>query len=300
MKYFRYLTVKQAKALEDEVVSIDLKVYLTRLLHDHIATDADGDPALSHLINRQNILINQALNLQNQPIYVLHSDDDGMYHAAEHAWHQGEFQLIFRRLDTPQFTELLGDLISQQVFSISSINKLLERDGASFRYTKESGRLKVEVLKLNEIEESLSALEKDENAPTPHANIRLLLSRADDAIKKGDHAQVIHSCASVFETLAKDVLDAPSVDNEPLGGFFQKYRKESSLPPPVLDFILDQYNLRNRAPLAGHGSRLAPPTMTDAQAIALVEMTRAFVKVEYRLLISEDRKHSSARKETKK
>lgn len=284
VKFPRYMKADQVKALELEVVSTELKVFLTRLLHESLTTDSDGDFAPGGLIIRQNRLVNKSRNLQGAPLYRLESDDDGNYHSADYAWHEGEFQLIFRRLDTPQFVEFLGDLIREDELSIKKINGALERDAASFRFEKEGGKVSVEVLTIENLEEKLAELDTKTPGSEPHINIRLLFSRAEDAVNKGDGSAVIHACASIFETLAKDIIADPNIMNQPLGGFFEKYRKNSALPAPVLDYILDQYKLRNTTPLAGHGSPMAPPALTHDQAVMLVEVTRAFVRTEYRVL----------------
>jgi hypothetical protein len=72
------------------------------------------------------------------------------------------------------------------------------------------------------------------------------------------------------------------VDNQTLASFFEGYRKKSKLPTPVLDYILQVYKSRNTEPLAGHGS-LTPPTLSEDEAITLVEMTKAIVRIERKL-----------------
>ena len=172
------------------------------------------------------------------------------------------------------------------IFKVDRLNTLLVQDGASFQFEWDDRKLKIDVLNLKDLEKRLSELDASPESVEPHANIRLLFNRAESALSSSDYSQLIHNCASIFETLAKDILADPNVDPHTLGSFFEKYRKTSALPDPVLDFILDQYKLRNRVPLAGHGSRLPSPAMTNEQATMLVEMTRAFVKTEYRLLTS--------------
>jgi hypothetical protein len=71
-----------------------------------------------------------------------------------------------------------------------------------------------------------------------------------------------------------------------LKSFFDRYRKDSNLPKEILDYILGLYDLRNTTPLAGHGSTQTPAINREA-AISLAEMTKAFVKIEYRLHQSE-------------
>jgi hypothetical protein len=118
--------------------------------------------------------------------------------------------------------------------------------------------------------------------PNIHANIRLLINRMDDALNRDDYASVLHASASIFETMAKDVVGIPTVQNQTLKSFFDRYRIDSNLPKEILDYILGIYDLRNTTPLAGHGSTQAP-AINQESAISLSEMTRAFIRIEYRL-----------------
>ena len=88
-----------------------------------------------------------------------------------------------------------------------------------------------------------------------------------------DFSAVLHVSACVFETLAKDVTQNPSVNNQPLGSFFDSYKKKSLLPEPILDYMLAIYKNRNTEPLAGHGS-LTPPSMDAKDAVVLCEIVR--------------------------
>lgn len=115
-----------------------------------------------------------------------------------------------------------------------------------------------------------------------HPNIRILVERMNSALERQDYSEVLHTSASVFETMAKDVVSLDSVQDQTLGSFFEKYRKESLLPDEVLDYIIEVYKARNKAPLAGHGSTRAPSISREV-AITLAEMTQAFVRIEYRL-----------------
>lgn len=115
-----------------------------------------------------------------------------------------------------------------------------------------------------------------------HSNIRVLMNRLDDALTRRDFSGVLHASASIFETMAKDVVGIPSVQDQTLKSFFDRYRKDSNLPKAILDYILGVYDLRNTTPLAGHGST-QDPAMNPQAAISLVEMTKAFIRIEYRL-----------------
>lgn len=116
-----------------------------------------------------------------------------------------------------------------------------------------------------------------------HHNIKkILVPRMNDAFSRGDYAEVIHSSASIFETMAKDIVNISSVQNQTLKGFFDRYRKDSALPDGILNYILGVYESRNVTPLAGHGSTEIPQ-ITKKEALVLCEMTKAFVKIEYGL-----------------
>jgi hypothetical protein len=106
----------------------------------------------------------------------------------------------------------------------------------------------------------------------------------DRALAGKDAAGVLHVAASIFETLAKDVLKNPNVDNQPLGGFFEAYRKKSLLPDTILDYMLQIYKDRNTSPLAGHGST-AVPDISEQQAIVLAELTKAIIRSERSLAV---------------
>jgi len=115
-----------------------------------------------------------------------------------------------------------------------------------------------------------------------HPNVAVLIGRMDDDLARDDYAGVLHASASIFETMAKDVVGIPSVQKQTLKNFFDRYRKDSTLPSQILDYILAVYEARNVTPLAGHGSTQMPNLSKEA-AITIDEMTKAFVKIEYKL-----------------
>jgi len=115
-----------------------------------------------------------------------------------------------------------------------------------------------------------------------HPNIAVLMGRMDDALARDDYAGVLHASASIFETMAKDVVGIPTVHNQTLKSFFDRYRKDSTLPSEILDYILAVYDARSVTPLAGHGSTQIPNLSREA-TVTLAEMTKAFVRIEYRL-----------------
>ena len=270
MRYPRYLDPDDVPSLEYEVVSQDLRIYLTRELNHRIGDDVAPDVEIA----RQNVIVNKSRALAGLPVYVLEGDLDGYYHAAEFAWHNGEFQLAFRRLTTIQLAELLGELIEDEWFSLAEVNRWLEQDGASFHYRQTSNGLRAAVMPIAELEEV--------DRPQGHPNVRVLTARMESALAAGDYSAVLHASASVFETMAKDIIGIPTVQNQTLNSFFERYRKESALPGPLLDYIIEIYDARSTTPLAGHGS-LQAPDIGREEATTLVEMTKAFVRIEYSL-----------------
>lgn len=117
---------------------------------------------------------------------------------------------------------------------------------------------------------------------TIHPNIRLLLNRMEVLLRAEDYAGVLHASACIFEVLAKDVVALPGVQDQTLKSFFDRYRKDSQLSTEILDYIIEIYNWRNRESTAGHASP-KEPTVSRSTAIQLIEFTRAFVNIEYRL-----------------
>ncbi|HNT78922.1 MAG TPA: hypothetical protein PKH77_28275, partial [Anaerolineae bacterium] len=115
-----------------------------------------------------------------------------------------------------------------------------------------------------------------------HPNIVILLKRMDTALEQDDYAAVLHASASIFETMAKDIVGISTVQNQTLKSFFARYRQNSTLPNEILDYILTVYESRNATPLAGHGSTQTPQISREV-AISLSEMTKAFVRIEYKL-----------------
>lgn len=120
-----------------------------------------------------------------------------------------------------------------------------------------------------------------------HHNIDILTSRMGDALNRKDYAEVLHASASIFETLAKDVVGTLNVENQTLKSFFELYRKDSLLPQHIQDYILNVYNERNQTPLAGHGS-LREPVISEQEAIILRNLTIAIVNSEYELMASKN------------
>jgi hypothetical protein len=270
MEFTAYIDDKDKKLLEFEVLSQDFYSFLTRYLM-HWSEEPEYQESIIH---RKNVIINLSNTILQRNIYVLQPDDDGGYHSGEYAWHDSNFFLAIRRLGTIQFIEFAGDLVSKEILSIDFLNGCLKKENASFHFVQTSERLKAKVYSLSELDQ--------ESLETEHPNIRLLVSRMESALDSKDFSNLLHASASIFETMAKNVVDTESVQDKTLGSFFEKYRLESQLPSEILDFILETYKKRNSSPLAGHGS-LSLPTIDIKEATVLCEMTKAFIRIESKL-----------------
>ena len=105
---------------------------------------------------------------------------------------------------------------------------------------------------------------------------------SEEVYEASEAAGVLHASASIFETMAKEIVGIDAVQDQTLASFFNRYRKSSGLPEVVLDYILSIYKRRNIEPLAGHGS-IKSPTVTKPEAVILAELTKAFVRIERQL-----------------
>src|SRR5690606_23015025 len=122
-------------------------------------------------------------------IYTLTDDLESI----EFSWHDSNFLLIFRELNTIEFIEFVCDLINYEYFKIEFINDLLKKEGASFFIYSSAGKLGIEIYSIEEIEK--------ENLDEEHLNIRTLVARMDTAFQNEDYANVLHASASIFETM---------------------------------------------------------------------------------------------------
>jgi hypothetical protein len=270
---FMRLEKTQLKSLELEVVPGGARLELTRIIRSKCLI-LDGDDGGISLL-QENEFVNIANQVMGKPIYVLEGGDWGEYHHAEHAWHHGQREYIMRVPSTAQLAEILADYLQRGMMGIADVNGILKRYNCGFRFKNltphDAPNIAIEITATESIPEA--DLSKD------HPNVRKLASRMDYAFEQKDYPAVLHASASIFETLAKEVINKPTVANETLGGIFEGYKKKSLLPVPILDYILEIYNARNKTPLAGHGS-LASPTLDAKEAVVLCEFTKSVVRME--------------------
>jgi hypothetical protein len=271
---FTQLTNAKRVTLEFEVVPAEARLEFTRMIRDKCSSTPGDESGLISLI-RENDFVNIANTIMGRPIYALESDGWGNYEPAEFAWHQGQRELIMRVPSTTELVEILADYLQNNMLSPKSVNAILKRYNCGFRFKDVGG---IDGLDITVI------IQDEDNIPEPdlsndHPNVRRLVIRMNSALAAHDYPGVLHGSASVFETLAKDVTQNPSVNDQTLASFFAGYRKKSLLPEPVLDYMLSVYNNRNTAPLAAHGS-LSEPTVTPEEAVSLCELTKTIVRME--------------------
>lgn len=116
--------------------------------------------------------------------------------------------------------------------------------------------------------------------PAKPLNIGTLVERMQKCWSGRDYSCVLHAAASILETMAKDIVPNPKIENQSLGGFFEAYRKHSALTPNELDHLLNLYNLRSTTPLAGHGATQLPQ-ITQEEASNIMTLIGDCVRYEY-------------------
>lgn len=264
------MDARTREQVELEVVSSKARLQLTRVLRQSVRANESENSHQIELI-RINRIVNLANAVLGRPIYTLELGDWD-YEPAEYAWHDGELELVMRRPDTAQLVEVLVDLSDGKCLRTSDINAILEDDGSGIRLRDEDDGAEVELIDLADLPDtSLSVGE--------HANVRKLVERMDRAMQDRDWSLVLHTGASTFETMAKQVVTNPNVQNQSLGGWFSSYRNHSKLAVPLLNTIEEIFKRRNIEPLAGHGS-VTDPLITEEEAVQVRELTIAFVRLE--------------------
>ncbi|WP_144533983.1 hypothetical protein [Bacillus pumilus] len=264
---FLELTSKEKRDLKYEIISPETRKVFTRYLRNEIY-DEEG---LIKVI-KLNRIINMSHNVLNKPIYVydtiedLESDDVG--------WHLSCLELIFKVCNTIQFVEIILDLISNDLIKCNVVNKILKDHSVSFRVIVQD-EVGIEIINFTEDDQFENSSE--------HVNIRSGIIRMNLLLGENDYTGVLAASANILETLAKDVLKNPVIDDKSFGSFFDSYKKNSTLPPEFIDYIHSIYKRRNSEPLSGHGSTKTP-TITEREAIVISELTKMFVLTENKLM----------------
>jgi hypothetical protein len=265
---FLGLSEKQKNQLEFEVVPTRARLQLTRMLRHAVKSD-DGNTTIA----RMNTVINICRHVIGSSISIIEANDFGDYEFVDSGWIRAELEVSMRRPDTPELVETLADLIQEGWLEGARVNEVLAPYSCSFYLDRVDQSVIVEITPIEELD-----AEDDDNV----VSIRVLVRRMESALQQDDYSNVLHASASIFETLAKDIVAIEGVQDQPLGAFFNRYRKDSLLPSPLIDFIYEVYKRRGFEPLAGHG-HLDSPSITREEAIVLSEMTKAFVRIERQL-----------------
>lgn len=266
-----FLTSENLKELEYELIPDAAKVKLTRILRHQVADFNIDEPENLVKIRHLNSLINKARGLKGEGIYILKLDDWGDLNAAEVAWHESEFENIFRRLDASEFIEFLAEIVYENNLTKEEANQLLHEANSSARLvTEESGKISIS------ISPATGNVDLDEQA---NPNLRTLTSRMDNAIRDSDYSAALLNSASAIEVISKEVLSNPRIQDKTFGSYFESYKNNSTLPEPIIDWMLEIYSRRNEEPLAGHG-KIESPSISGEEAVIIAEMTKAFLRYE--------------------
>lgn len=266
-----YLTEDHVRELQYELTPVELKNYVTRLMRKHINSKTNVPNIIL-----QNEVINRVSTIAGSAHYTLESDHLGSYEPQEEAWHASAFESCLSGLSSAEFVEFLAEALTDGWFTVDEINSALSRTNSSVKFLgkgRNGDHISVSVIPVAAIADGHDV---------HHPNVRKLIARLDQSLDAGDYPAVLHACASVFEVVAKEVVDNPAVAEKSLGSFFEAYRNASRLPADFLDYILEVYNRRNTEPLAGHG-QLSEPTVTREEAVILASLTKAIVEAENRL-----------------
>lgn len=268
---FLGLSKKEREKLQFELISKSMRNKITRVLR----YDCISDNSLFQLIY-QNKRINIACSVLGEPKYVLEPDYHGSFEPVEIAWHESKIESIMFECNTIEFIEIIADYIQNYLIDLNSVNTILKEEECIFSYKFTDEEVSIDIKEIGEIDTDVA---KD----TP--NISALVSRLDFAYSEKDYPNVLHTSASIFETIAKDVCNNPNLENKPLGSFFAAYKKKSLIPDAMLDYILNVYNKRNTEPTAGHGATTLP-TITQKEASVLKNLTKAILLIEQEVKVS--------------
>ena len=265
-----YLSKDDAISLEYEWIPLSAKVQLTRLLYRHYLPHAESHPRI-HYLNR---IVNQANNLTGRKIFLLDADQVGDYFSADIARQESEFMIYIRRLNPIQFIEFLATVVELGYIKVDDANAILKEANSSVTIKlDDSGRVSTSTI-------STAGQFTLDNDASP--NLRTLVSRMDRYLNDEDYAGVLSNSAMAIELISKEIYGSSKIYNQSFGSYFEGYKNKTTLPEPVIDWMLQIYKRRNTEPLAAHGSPL-PPSITCEEASLIAEMTKAFIRYESRM-----------------
>jgi len=268
---FMGLEKDEKKSLEYEIISNDVRLKISRLFRQYVRTGNSDESII--FMNR---IINIARRVEGKIVYVLESDGCNHFQPGEYAWHLGELEAITQRQTTCELVETICDLLAENILSVDMINDFFASANVGVFFDLGGMGSSVTIIDSKDI--------PDEESAEQHPNIRKLVERMEILLNNNDYTGVLATSSSIFETLAKIVINEPKLENKTLGKIMNAYRQRSKLLAPILDMIENTYIKRGQEPIAGHGSTQLPNIQKD-EAIMLSEMTKAVIRIERKLNI---------------
>ena len=265
-----YLSKDDAISLEYEWIPLSAKAHLIRLLDRYCPPHVNPRTRIPYLQR----IVNLANNLSERKFFDLDTDQFDDYFPEDVARLETEFMICIRRLNPIQFIEFLGTVVEYEYIDINDANIILKEINSSVAIELDTtGHLSISILPMAD----KSALDNDASP-----NLRTILRRMDSYLNDEDYAAVLLTSALAIEFISKQIYGSSKIYNQSFGSYFEGYKNKTTLPEPIIDWMLQIYKRRNTEPLASHGSPL-PPSITCEEASLIAEMTKAFIRYEFRM-----------------
>ena len=265
-----YLSKDDAISLEYEWIPLSAKAHLIRLLDRYCPPHVNPRTRIPYLQR----IVNLANNLSERKFFDLDTDQFDDYFPEDVARLETEFMICIRRLNPIQFIEFLGSVVEYEYIDINDANIILKEINSSVAIELDTtGHLSISILPMAD----KSALDNDASP-----NLRTILRRMDSYLNDEDYAAVLLNSAMAIEFISKQIYGSSKIYNQSFGSYFEGYKNKTTLPEPIIDWMLQIYKRRNTEPLASHGSPL-PPSITCEEASLIAEMTKAFIRYESRM-----------------
>ncbi len=265
-----YLSKDDAISLEYEWIPLSAKAHLIRLLDRYCPPHVNPRTRIPYLQR----IVNLANNLSERKFFDLDTDQFDDYFPEDVARLETEFMICIRRLNPIQFIEFLGTVVEYEYIDINDANIILKEINSSVAIELDTtGHLSISILPMAD----KSALDNDASP-----NLRTILRRMDSYLNDEDYAAVLLNSAMAIEFISKQIYGSSKIYNQSFGSYFEGYKNKTTLPEPIIDWMLQIYKRRNTEPLASHGSPLHP-SITCEEASLIAEMTKAFIRYEFRM-----------------
>ena len=265
-----YLSKDDAISLEYEWIPLSAKAHLIRLLDRYCPPHVNPRTRIPYLQR----IVNLANNLSERKFFDLDTDQFDDYFPEDVARLETEFMICIRRLNPIQFIEFLGTVVEYEYIDINDANIILKEINSSVAIELDTtGHLSISILPMAD----KSALDNDASP-----NLRTILRRMDSYLNDEDYAAILLNSAMAIEFISKQIYGSSKIYNQSFGSYFEGYKNKTTLPEPIIDWMLQIYKRRNTEPLASHGSPL-PPSITCEEASLIAEMTKAFIRYEFRM-----------------